>query len=511
MAQAGASSGLISVTGQVLNAVSKTPVPRALVQLNGRTVLTDHEGKFTFNQFDSSTAGSRSTTSIQVQKPGYYGGFDGNGILTTSIRIDQLTSPIILRLYPEALLTGTLTAPDGTPLARVPVTARRLTYSDTDQQWSPAGVNMTNSRGEFRVAVAPGNYKVETGYQPRMTGTSKSVIPSIYPAANSSNTLDFIHLSAGTEEHLDLRPELLLTYPVSLRIEPPTDHGFPMIVAQSSTGAVFPVSFSRLSPDAGSRIDLPTGTYTLTATLNTGETSEYGETTVTVTGQNLPEAVLHLASTPPIPVQIVLEQTQPAATSDNVAPNVQQLGLTLSDTQHSGFRRGNSQTPPTTGQDGVSYFRPAPGIYRLVSRSGGRWFVKTAIYGTTDLLTQDMVVTQGSGSSPVVLTVSNQTGGLQGTTVLAGVPSQAWVYLIPLGPSSVSVFTVRSGSDGTYNFAFLPPGDYQAIAFEQRHQDNYRDHEALAHYTTYIKTVTVNAGNKASLDLDVMPASEIAP
>ncbi|WP_260705259.1 carboxypeptidase-like regulatory domain-containing protein [Edaphobacter flagellatus] len=506
-----APNGLISVSGQVLNAVSKAPVPRALVQLNGRAVLTDHEGKFTFSQFDGS--GLTGGRFIQVQKPGYYAASDGNAILVASISSDQLASPITLQMYPESLLTGTLIASDGTPLSRVSVTARRLTYSDTGQQWTPAGVNMTNSRGEFRLAVAPGDYKVETGYQPRMAGTSKSIIPSIYPAVSSSNTSDFIHLAAGAEEHLDLRPELVPTYPVSLRIDPSPDRGFPMIMAQSSTGATFPVSFSRFATEGSRRIELPAGTYTLTATINAGEASEYGETTVTVTPQNTSEAILHLAPAPTIPVQIIADQSQSStsSTSDNAPPSLQQMGLMLSDTQHAGLIRGNGQAILTTGADHVSYFRPAPGTYRLVSHSGGRWYVKAAAYGTTDLLTQDLVVTQGSGNSPIVLTVSNQTGALQGTTVSAGVPSSGWVYLIPTGPSAASVFPMRSNSDGTYNFAYLPPGDYQAIAFEQRHQDNYRNREALSHYSTYIKTITINAGNKASLDLVAVPASEVAP
>ena len=39
-----------TVQGQVINAATGAPVPRALVRLNDRAVLTDHDGKFRFDQ-----------------------------------------------------------------------------------------------------------------------------------------------------------------------------------------------------------------------------------------------------------------------------------------------------------------------------------------------------------------------------------------------------------------------------------------------------------------------------
>ena len=46
-----AASGLTTVIGVVTNAVNGLPVSRALVRLNDRAILTDHEGKFEFDQF----------------------------------------------------------------------------------------------------------------------------------------------------------------------------------------------------------------------------------------------------------------------------------------------------------------------------------------------------------------------------------------------------------------------------------------------------------------------------
>jgi hypothetical protein len=503
-ANLGASTSTITISGVVLNAVSGIAIPRVLVQWNGQAILTDHEGKFLFDQVDSISRAN----SLQVNKPGFYAGPDGDTVANISLPADQPNTTVTIRLFPEGLLSGTLSATDGTPLSRVLVIAQRSTYNDGSHQWNPSGQNQTNSRGEFRIVVPPGDYRLETGYVPHFAGTPNSIISSIYPAITSSETSSAIHLSAGAEERITLHPDVVPTYPVALKIEQVGERNFPRIMARSSTGATIPVSFMRFEPGGGgSKIELPLGTYTLAASMNMGEASEYGETSVTVTGQNTPEAVLRMASVAAIPVEVVIDQGS-AATSDKV-PIPQQFGLMLTAMQQSSFF-GNPSVGVMQNRD-RSYFHPSPGTYRLVSRSNGQWFIKSAVYGATDLLQQDLVVAQGSGSSPIVLTVSNQTGSLQGTAKLAGIPASAWIYLIPSSPAANSIYSVRSSPAGVFNFAYLPSGSYRAIGFELRHEDNYRDPDALSKYTTFTRTVTITAGNKTSLDLDAVSAAEMLP
>jgi hypothetical protein len=137
--------------------------------------------------------------------------------------------------------------------------------------------------------------------------------------------------------------------------------------------------------------------------------------------------------------------------------------------------------------------------------------VKSISYGDADLLDQDMVVGPGAGGTPIRVAVSNQTGGLQGTVTLNGVPAACWVYLIPSFPSATPFIAVRSGSNGVYSETYLPPGNYQVIAFEHRHSADYHDPEALAAYTTHIRSVTVNEGDKSTLDLDAVTTEELIP
>jgi hypothetical protein len=121
------------------------------------------------------------------------------------------------------------------------------------------------------------------------------------------------------------------------------------------------------------------------------------------------------------------------------------------------------------------------------------------------------VAVPGAAGTPIRITVSDQTGSLQGTVTLNGSPAACWVYLIPAGPSAQSVISVRSGSSGSYSAAHLPPGSYRAIAFEHRHSVNYKDPASLAPFGNRVQSITVTAGEKPMLNLVAVPVAEVAP
>lgn len=501
-------SSSITVTGTVLNASNSLPVSRALVRLSDRAVLTDHEGKFEFDQFVS--AGS---AVLQVTKPGFYSSPEAEAGLSIALGRDQMAAPLVVRLYPEALLTGTLTAADGTALPQIMVTAQRSVYNESGHQWMQVANSMTNSRGEFRLTVPPGDYRIETQFSPRLSGTSKSVLSTIFPASNSSTASSNIHVVSGSEERFDLHPVVANAYTVAVHLDPPAERGFPTITARSSDGTMLPVGMARGASDGDMRLELPNGTFTLMANLNMGEVFEYGETTITIADHPVSGVVLRMAQVPATPVELIQDSgsTSDKASQATPQPTVQQLGLMLESSQDMPFRRGSFSAGPVSVGGGGNAFRVPPGTYHFMARNSGQWFVKSATYGTADLLQQDLMIASSAGSTPVVVTVSNQTGSLRGVATMNGNPASVWVYLVPMGPSATPVYTTRSGTDGSVNLPYLPPGSYQAIAFESRHSANYRDPKAFAAYATYVRSVSVNAGDKATLSLDAVPSLELVP
>ena len=92
-----------------------------------------------------------------------------------------------------------------------------------------------------------------------------------------------------------------------------------------------------------------------------------------------------------------------------------------------------------------------------------------------------------------------------------GILGPRWIYLVPTGPSAQSVISLHAGTSGAYTAAHLPPGSYQVIAFERRHSVNYRDPASLAAFSSYVHSLTVNAGDKPTVNLDAVPVTEVTP
>jgi hypothetical protein len=498
----GAASVPSSVVGQVMNASTGAPVSRALVRLNDRAVLTDNEGKFRFDQNTESSA------NVLVSKPGYYAGTEfsepGNLFLSSS----QLAAPIELRLYPEALLTGTLTAPDGTPLPHISVSALRNIYDDAGHRWITAGQAQTDSHGNFRIPVQAGDYRLETRYTPQDRTTGEAVLPTTVPNESSSNTSTMIRIHSGEEQHFELRPAVSPTHTITASTQPPSGRGFSRISARSSNGSTLSVGPTMSGSSGEMKIQLPQGTYTLTARMmGDPEAPEQAETTVTVPDHDISGVVLQFFPVPAIPVELVVDG---ASTSDNTPPNLQQMGLTLQSEQ-ADPDRGDSSVRLTTRRDQSFVFVAPPGGYRLAARNSGAWYVKSVTYGDSDLIQQELVVAPGAAGTPIRVVVSNEMGSLQGSVKLNGDPSASWVYLIPSSLGVQTVYTTRSNASGGYSFTHLPPGSYQVVAFERRHSADYRNPESIAPFSGEVHSVNINAGDKPTLNLDAVPVAEVIP
>lgn len=488
------------ISGQVVNAVTGTPVPRVLVRLNERAVLTDHDGNFQFDQVGAPVL------NMQVTKPGFYLSTDPSEPPMLFLQPAQLSKALVVRLYPEALLTGTVTDPQGVPLPQILVSARRSIFDEMGRRWIPAAQGVTDSHGNFRLPVPAGDYKLETRYT-TLPGSPEAVLPVSIPGGGKPDTSDTFRIQSGEEQHFDLHPVLGRAYTVTARLESSSEGGFPAVTARSSTGLTIPVSFQRNPrPDEG-RLQLPSGTYVLTANVFTPDGGAQAEATLTVPDHDVSGVVLRLAPNPSIPIELMVDSS---VTSDKTPPGIQQFGLALQPT-HTDSDHGGGVIAVTTGRNRISSFNVAPGRYRLQSRINGEWYVKSASHGTSDLLHQDLIVTSGLSDTPVNITVSNQIGALQGTVKLNGTPSACWIYLIPNFPSTEPFMLFRSGADGGFNVPYLPPGGYQAIAFERRHSADYRSPDTLAPFTTYVRSVTITPGNQATLDMDAVSAAEQVP
>jgi hypothetical protein len=488
------------VSGQVINAVTGLPVARALVRLNDRAVLTDHDGKFEFDQ------NSENNGNMMIIKPGFSSSASDSETPNIYFQGDQLAAPLRLVLYPEAVLTGTVLGPEGEPLSGIPVTARRSLYDEAGRRVVNAGQTQTDSHGNFRMPVPAGSYRIETRYVAKDRTTGLAVLPVVLPPETSSDTLDEIRARSGEEQHFDLRPAVRHTHRVTANVDSSERGvGFVRITARTSNGSTLQINPTS-NGSGETTMELPQGTYTLMARRNNPESPEEAEATITVPDHDISGVVFHFSPIPSIPVELLVDE---ASTSDNSQPSLQQFNLTLENDQPD--LEQSSTVRLTTMANHAFGFLASPGSYHLQARGAGEWYVKSVGNGVSDVLQQGLVVAPGTGGTPLRVTVSNQTASLQGTVKLNGTPGAGWVYLIPTTPSAESVYFTRSNSEGAFTSAHLPPGSYQAIAFERRHSANYRDPDVLEPLAAHIHSITVNAGDKATLNLDAVPSGELLP
>jgi len=493
-----------TIAGQVINASTGLPISRALVRFGDRAMLTGHDGKFEFDEVTSTTG------NLQAVKPGFYSNIDAGGPTSLSLRPGQNTTSLILRLYPEAIFSGTVVAPDGDPLPHVVVIARRIVFYGSSREWIPAAQVQTDNHGRFRLPVSAGDYRLESMYMPRINGTNEVLLPSQIPAETSSNTSGCLHIRSGEEQQFELHPTASRAYTVTAGFDSNLGRGFPRITARLANGSAItlPVRFSGSGKTGGARMELPSGTYTLGASVMSPDGAEQGETSVTVTDHDVSGVVFHLSPVAALPVEVLVDG---ASTSDTTQPKIQQLGLML-ENDRLDSEIFSSTIRPTLRKDGTFVFTAPPGNYRLRASGNGSWYVKSASYGASDLLQQDLVVGPGADGTPIRVGVSSQTASLQGACRAGNLPTDCWVYLVPMTPSAYSVFILRANSEqGIYSYSNLPPGSYQAIAFEQRHSADYRDPATIAPFATHLRTITLAAGEKPTLDLDVVPEAEIVP
>ena len=185
------------------------------------------------------------------------------------------------------------------------------------------------------------------------------------------------------------------------------------------------------------------------------------------------------------------------------------------------FRQQGASLRQPTGpnEDALVLDNLTPGRYWLWLHSS-RGYVAAVTMGGVDLLHEPLVVSPGS-STPVEVIMRDDTAELDGT--VAGIASpaaadtasstavaqQAWVYCIPTSDGPGHFQQVWVSPDGKFTSAQMTPGTYRMLAFASR-QPNlpYRDPEAMKLYETKGQLVHLTAGQKTSVQLQLIPNVE---
>jgi hypothetical protein len=516
------------IRGAVINAVTHDPIGRALVYSgdNHFATLTDSEGRFEFTQ----PANAGVSYAWLARKPGF---------LEELNRMNEVerseSGALTISLMPEALIQGRVTLSTGEAAVGINVQVFTRQVEDGAARWRQGAMNRTNSSGEFRFAeLRPGEYKLLThefmDNDPAVTAPGDP--PTGFPPVYYSSSVDFadastIQLAAGQTFHADVALVGQRYYPVRIPVLNAEGRGGMNITVspQGHRGPGYSLSYNPVKQ----RIEgsLPNGKYLVEAR-SYAPTSSIGQVNISVAGVPVEGPSMALAATNSIVVNVKEEFTSTnwngsgtiSTGGKTFAMPRQRLDLDVSVepadddiTQ----RGGGSLRPPTGPNDNSMVLEDiAPGRYWLRARAG-RGYIASATMGAVDLLRQPFDVGLGT-TAQIDITLRDDNAEIEGS--VAGIspmaaPSEslgarrwspsAHIYCVPLPDSPGQFLELSASSDGTFDYQMVAPGTYHVMAFKNRQPElPYRDPEAMKAYDSKGQVVRVSAGEKASLQLQII-------
>lgn len=527
-----------TVHGTVINAVTQAPIPRALVYSadNRYAALTDGDGHFEFSVPKSTadmgtnfvysgpsravyfSGGSHIPLPLMARKPGFLDLPEGRG---ENVLSDK---DVIIRLLPEGVIKGRVSATGGEPATGVMVQLLTRQVQEGVPRWIPGVTAQANSAGEFRFAeLLPGSYKLLTrewmDNDPvaSVPGSQMYGFPPVYyPGGAEPSAATAIDVGPGQTVQADLEMQSKPYHRVRIPVANADISGGFSITVEGQQGSHFDLGYN----PAEQRIEgmLPAGNYTVQAS-TFGPNSVSGSVNIRVGDATVQGPTLMLTPNSSIPVEVNEEfsdssWTSSASWSDgrhSFALRGPRLYLQVRiESAEDTERRGAAVRPPTAPDDKKLVLEGVPPGRYWLRASTSRGYIASATMGSLDLLHQPFTVASGS-SAPIEITMRDDGGELDGTIGSAGGPDsasasspgpRAFVYCVPLAESTGQFQPLVVSEDGKFSAQMMAPGDYRILAFSVP-QPNlpYRDAEAMKPYESQGQVVHMSAGQKTTVQL----------
>jgi hypothetical protein len=530
-----------TITGTVVNAVTRAPVPRALVTSGDSryAMLTDSSGHFEFNVEKEADSTFGTTTSyngrvvatgdqvwLTARKPGFL--TEGENGVTTSPGQEAT-----IALTPEALIVGRVafSTPDTTSAVSLQLYERQT--QEGLPRWMQQTATTTNSAGEFRFAgLHPGLYKLST--TEALDNDPAAMIaraqaygfpPVYYPGASDFETAGTIQLTAGQTVEADLPLTRQPYYQVRIPVNGDISGGANIVVSpQGHRGPGYSLGINALEH----RIDgmLPNGNYVVDA-ITYGENAASGTTNLRVAGGPANGNALTMVPSSGIVLNVKDEfsgHSQPPTGTMNFVVGVDASGtrsvpihgprIYLQATFEPADDFGNGipgglRPPLGPNDDALVLTNVPPGHYwlRLTSSRG---YVASATMGAIDLLHQPLTVTAG-GTGTVDITMRDEYAFVEGTVTVQNTASPktpnnyTTVDFVPLAEGAGQFQEIGAGPDGNIGRISLVPGGYRVLAFSGAHPNlPYRDPQAMKAYEMKGQVIHLEPGQQANLQLQVV-------
>ena len=524
------------VRGRVVSAQTRGPVKGAKV-----AITTDARKTVSaFVRFDGSFVIENAPVgdhSIGVAAAGYE-------LLRTRVRIPsgQPLERLDLRINRSPIITGQVLDENDLPVVSARVEVLKEVFQNGVPQLVAEGARAaranfrTDDRGIYRVfGLSAGEYfiGVSPKTEPAPDGQLRiATSPRYFPNADSLSEAAPVSLSWGEEKQgTDIR----------LEPAPPTSaHGRVLsadpgpscrpcrVEIYRRDGHSVRMVGGRMTTEQGlfSLFGLPAGDYVAVTHVFDRTTSSqgFGRQPFTVSEGKVEAIVVEAFGENPIAGRLVLRDPPDTVGDENGAWSTQvRLQPDFTDPTHPRRTRGHFAEAKGTGTEAPFELAAFPGQYALMvnGRNGG--YVERIEVGGRAVKGSELTVPVGGIAGDVVVTISFETGTVQGAVresreaELGGssasllskgglLPPSTAVWLLPAEEGSHPVRRLRARvRDGGFEITGVPPGEYTAFAFPDRAGYSIEDPKYRRKLARFGEKVEVKAGDTVALTLRVLP------
>jgi hypothetical protein len=190
------------------------------------------------------------------------------------------------------------------------------------------------------------------------------------------------------------------------------------------------------------------------------------------------------------------------------------LNVTLETADDFGTGRNASLRDPTSPGDESMVIEGASAGSYWVKVYSSRGYAASIRSGNLDLLHQPLVVGAGGATSPIEITMRDDTAEISGTIDGITSPTQGpggtgqsrlHIYCIPLADSSGYFSEIGVQPDGSFDYPGVPPGAYRLLAFDGAPAEiEYRNPETMQAYDAKGLVVHLAGGQKERVTLPLI-------